>query len=321
MRDKSLESNELIEDIRIDTEQINQYMKKWKYSYQKEQGYVYGCMLYPGIYIWKNDFHIHRIPNEKMDSYPYMKMNYCVQGRCEFSLENNRYAYLEPGMISIDRNQPEGMFISPNGRYEGLEIILNIDILKKHIPDMFSDCGIDILKMYEELQKDGGSYLAGVSEEWQEKAEFLSLQLGGEEGSIEEYRFETLQLLYLLFHGHTKMLAQVCYLTKGQKTIAMEIEAKLLGDLKEKYTVGMLAKEYGVSPSSIEKYFAGVYGTSIAKYIREKRMDYAAQLLLNTNLGIADIAAKVGYCNQGKFGTVFKEHAGATPLEYRRLLH
>lgn len=39
--------------------------------------------------------------------------------------------------------------------------------------------------------------------------------------------------------------------------------------------------------------FKSIYGTSIAAHIREHRMEYAAQLLQNSNLSIADIASKV----------------------------
>lgn len=36
--------------------------------------------------------------------YPFVKLNYCIRGRCEVLLENGKYAYLSAGMLSIDSN-------------------------------------------------------------------------------------------------------------------------------------------------------------------------------------------------------------------------
>lgn len=64
--------------------------------------------------------------------------------------------------------------------------------------------------------------------------------------------------------------------------------------------------------------FKSIYGTSIAAHIREHRMEYAAQLLQNSNLSIADIASKVGYDSQSRFSSAFKKQYKMLPKEYRK---
>ena len=44
----------------------------------------------------------------------------------------------------------------------------------------------------------------------------------------------------------------------------------------------------------------------------------AAELLQDTELRVAEIAAQVGYENQSKFAAVFARQFGCSPLEYRR---
>lgn len=47
-------------------------------------------------------------------------------------------------------------------------------------------------------------------------------------------------------------------------------------------------------------------------------MKKAAELLVITQLSVAEVAEQVGYVNQSKFASVFKKQFGLSPLEYRR---
>lgn len=313
-----MKSSRIVQEVRVTSTIITDDIKKWEYSRQNEYGNVYGYVLYPGIYLWKNDFHMKKIPNQVFHDDPYMKLNYCLKGRCEASLGDNRFVYLEPGVVSLDRNRPENMFVAPSGRYKGIEIIMDMNILAAEMPGIFSDLGIPLTQMYEQLRRSNGSTLSIGSKELHERAERFGDLLGTSPCTVEACRLEMLQLLYSFTHGHTTPAKELCYLTKGQKSIAMEVEAKISADLKTHYTVEDLAKEYRVSTSSLEKYFVGVYGASVAKYIREKRMKRAAEILSETSLCIADVAAEVGYSSQSKFGSAFKLQTGETPMEYRR---
>jgi AraC-like DNA-binding protein len=97
-----------------------------------------------------------------------------------------------------------------------------------------------------------------------------------------------------------------------------EVHDQLVGSLDTGVTVEALAKKYGISPISLNKYFSIMYGDTVHKYLQSYRMDHAAKLLSDTDKSIADIALDVGYENQGKFATLFKRIYGMSPLEYRR---
>lgn len=80
-----------------------------------------------------------------------------------------------------------------------------------------------------------------------------------------------------------------------------------------------MAAMYGVSPSALKKYFEVVYGLPISFYLRERQILLAKQWLSETKESVGLIAAACGYTSQGKFGFVFRECTGMSPLEYRRL--
>ena len=90
-------------------------------------------------------------------------------------------------------------------------------------------------------------------------------------------------------------------------------------DLRKRYTIEELSSHFGVSASAFKKYFSAVYGKPVSQYMREKRMEKAKELLGNTDESIGEISLASGYEHQGKFGSVFKDFCGVSPLEYRRL--
>ena len=42
------------------------------------------------------------------------------------------------------------------------------------------------------------------------------------------------------------------------------------------------------------------------------------QLLIETELSVAEIADKMGFCNSNYFNKIFKQYMGVSPLAYRK---
>lgn len=88
--------------------------------------------------------------------------------------------------------------------------------------------------------------------------------------------------------------------------------------MSERYTIEELAKEYLINPTTLKAVFKSVYGNSIAAHVKEHRMEYAAKLLSDSGLSLAEISRSVGYENQSKFTAAFKAYYGVLPKEYRK---
>nr|WP_298769070.1 helix-turn-helix transcriptional regulator [uncultured Fibrobacter sp.] len=53
-------------------------------------------------------------------------------------------------------------------------------------------------------------------------------------------------------------------------------------------------------------------------YVTNIRIDYAKQLLEQTNLSLTEICSKVGYSDQSTFFRAFKKITKETPAQYKR---
>jgi len=102
-----------------------------------------------------------------------------------------------------------------------------------------------------------------------------------------------------------------------QVEVVKQIHKRLTSDLRSRLTIEELSKEYLINTSTLKATFKGVYGQPIATYMKEYRIRQAAVLLRQTQGTIADIANQVGYENQSKFATAFREIMKVSPKEYR----
>ena len=111
---------------------------------------------------------------------------------------------------------------------------------------------------------------------------------------------------------------RIRYFTLSQVAIAKEVHSILLSDLSQNHTARELAERFQIGETSLKNYFRGVFGENLSVWLRKARMRRAAELLRDTELRVAEIAAQVGYENQSKFAAVFARQFGCSPLEYRR---
>jgi len=83
-------------------------------------------------------------------------------------------------------------------------------------------------------------------------------------------------------------------------------------------TVNSLAESLHLDPSVLTRKFNNKIGISPKKYILNKRLEYAKELLANTNATIFEIANSVGFPDQLYFSRIFKIKEGVSPSEYRK---
>ena len=70
-----------------------------------------------------------------------------------------------------------------------------------------------------------------------------------------------------------------------------------------------------MSASKLTRLFKQAEGMTPQEYARTLRMERACELLGDTDLSMAEIAARLGFARQGSFSEAFKERFGATPQE------
>jgi transcriptional regulator GlxA family with amidase domain len=53
------------------------------------------------------------------------------------------------------------------------------------------------------------------------------------------------------------------------------------------------------------------------RYLTQWRLQLAADMLRTTSLGVAALAARVGYDSEAAFSRAFKRHLGSSPAAWR----
>jgi AraC-like DNA-binding protein len=88
--------------------------------------------------------------------------------------------------------------------------------------------------------------------------------------------------------------------------------------LARSWTVPQLAKAAGLSRSAFFERFTRTVGVAPMEYLLTWRMAVASGLLLRQELGIAEVAERVGYGSASTFSTAFSRHVGQPPRRYAR---
>jgi len=179
--------------------------------------------------------------------------------------------------------------------------------------------------------------VGGLSEAWKAAA-----------AQMERFRVESIRIcwpdLNVLFEAHRPLVDAVC---AGDQALAEDAakahldavwyrlaewsdDASLPDDpvaractyldfhLHEPLRLSFLAQHVAkISPGHLARLFRRRHGVSYTDYLRELRMQKAADLLGGTKSAIGRIAARVGYEDPSRFATHFRRRFGLTPRDFR----
>lgn len=77
------------------------------------------------------------------------------------------------------------------------------------------------------------------------------------------------------------------------------------------------SREFGMGLTTFKELFGAIYGVSPRAWISERRILYAHQLLLNSEMSIVDIAMEAGFSSQSYFTQSYRRRFGCTPSRAR----
>lgn len=91
-------------------------------------------------------------------------------------------------------------------------------------------------------------------------------------------------------------------------------------NLDQPITLDMIASAAALSPFHFARAFKVSMGISPVRYVWQRRIELARQLLKDRNYALSQVALACGFSNQSHFTTAFKEATGLTPAVYRAAL-
>ena len=79
-----------------------------------------------------------------------------------------------------------------------------------------------------------------------------------------------------------------------------------------------VARKFGMSCGYFSRSFKGATGKNFKDYLVKTRLNQAEQLIINTDMPIAEIATRCGYSTVSHFIHIYKKSTGKTPLQARK---
>jgi len=130
------------------------------------------------------------------------------------------------------------------------------------------------------------------------------------------FRCKALELAALLFF---RPAGGELFCTRTQRVARERVErARLIlrENLEEPPTLEQLGKQVGCSPFYLSRLFSQEAGMTIQQYIRQIRMERAAELLRTGQCNVTEAAVAVGYNSLSHFSSAFHETFGCCPGLY-----
>jgi AraC-like DNA-binding protein/mannose-6-phosphate isomerase-like protein (cupin superfamily) len=84
--------------------------------------------------------------------------------------------------------------------------------------------------------------------------------------------------------------------------------------------VDFISRLVPCSPAYLSQLFYKKTGVKLSRYIHEKRLEYAQQLLKITDMNIKEVAYSCGYSDPSYFIRLFRQQLGVSPRKYRKSL-
>ncbi|MEO6304620.1 MAG: AraC family transcriptional regulator [Bacteroidia bacterium] len=127
-------------------------------------------------------------------------------------------------------------------------------------------------------------------------------------------KFEELMLNLLEKYPEKLLSFQV---SKNKEFDDLEIKKAVETNLTNNISIDELAFLCNISLSTFKRRFVKIYGTSPNKWIVQKRMQIAKDLLHHYKEKPSEVYYKVGYENHSSFSQSFKQTFGITPKEFQ----
>lgn len=107
------------------------------------------------------------------------------------------------------------------------------------------------------------------------------------------------------------------YAVKGYSPLIRQVMNDIFLHLDGEISLHALSSRAGVSDSYLSARFKEETGETLSRWVREKRVQRAKELLLREDFSIAQVAEQVGILDVSYFIRLFRKETGMTPGEYR----
>lgn len=293
-----------------------------KITYYYNENYISGKTvqyeLIDGIWIVYHDLilnHDELFPIEKTG---FIRMNYCISGRCELDYKNKEVFYMGKDDLVVaflDKGNYRHRF--PLNKYKGISITITEEKLNNLLKKIFIDTKITSTMLIEKI-KEYNMYMI-LSNNSRVRDIMEELILFDDEFWRERAIIKFTELILLLINIDVQASeVKTKYFNRHLTDKVKLIKKEVIQNLDTYITIEQISKKYNIPSKTFEQCFKAIYGKTYYSFIKEFRIKVAAEKLCTTKNTIAEIAIMVGYKNPSKFSKAFFDNIGLTPREFRK---
>ena len=229
-------------------------------------------------------------------------------------LDSGQWYQLSTNELHFDRTSSKGV---------SLEIFLCSGQFAKTLGELEQDHGLKALDEFS--HQENTEILNTVSSGVMKSTALASSQLiaKSSSGSIKE----RLQLEANALAWIAEILSQsadvnktaVAGINANDREAIKRIANAMEQNPSKEFTMDDLCNIGGINEHKLKSAFKYIYGKTTFSYLREVRMDYAAELLREDRLSVIQVANKVSYSNASHFARAFKKRHKLLPKAYQCL--
>lgn len=288
------------------------------YTYTKEESHLSheDISVYRGVCKVKHEMHLHE----------FVELVYVTGGSGIQYIGGKEYKVRHGDLLFINYGQSHG-FDTKNG-FEFVNILINPVFISRELVNSENIEEIFVLSLFEEFGTPHdfsrqavsfkGSELAQIDRAVEAMIEEFKEKKPGYKSALRGY----LQIIFtLLLRGMSEMASisdsQNSAISKISD-IPSDIAAYIEENCFDKITLADIAGMSFYNPAYFGRLLKKHYGKTFSAYIKERRMDKAAELLCDKGRTVDDVISAVGYTDRKLFYKHFKEYFGKTPSEYRK---
>ena len=130
--------------------------------------------------------------------------------------------------------------------------------------------------------------------------------------------WKSVELLYLLSAPGRAEADTAPALEREAARALAETRRYMEEHLDEPLTISALSRRACLSATAFKAGFRRLYGLPVHAWLRQRRMERAAELLRGSSLSVLGVAQSVGYSSASQFTAAFRRHYGVTPVQYRK---
>ena len=274
----------------------------------------------PGIQITYNHLNMDSCYQPLIPKEDFLQIDHCLEGCYECELAGGSVSFLGEGDLSVSNLcKGQQLFVGsriPLKKYRGITVLLEMEGAQKTLNTDFRQGDINLQQIRDTLCGDGRSLLIKSKHEIDHI--FSELYRVDERIRIPYFWIKVIELLLFLSLLDASYVKKPRQFSEDVSKGTQQAYQYIIENPFSKITISQLAEMFHVAESSMKRCFTSIAGNSIGTFMKIKRMEAAAELLVSEpQLSICEVAEAAGYENQSKFSAAFKSIMGVTPFAYR----